>query len=258
VFEKSFTVQVCAKFHENTQTHIGRLTGNPLAQQDVPESLLNSVFILVAPFKSFGTLTTQPIHFFEVVISIRGLFFLKMSVALSAQCTHCLKATRQRCTGCKIAYYCCVTCQNADWSLHRVECKTKGSDYDEGQVCAQLVARVMNSRDIRDRFATTVRQPPPGSPVVHGVAIRCNDAVEARMALRDYNVDLHCNFLTRADQYMKTPPISVTGMRPGKDYVVVIEVKQHNGPLYASNAMAVPLDFDEPGQPITLVPPPAN
>ena len=47
-------------------------------------------------------------------------------------------------------------------------------------------------------------------------------------------------------------------MRPGKDFVIVIEVKQHDGPLYASNAMAVPLDVDEPGQAITLVAPPSE
>jgi hypothetical protein len=180
--------------------------------------------------------------------------FYQMS---TIQCTHCLKATNQRCTGCQIAYYCGPVCQKADWSLHRDECKTKCTNYDEGQVCAELIGRVMNSGDIRNRFATVVRTPPPKfSEAVHGVAIRCNNAVEARMALRDHNVDLHCNLLTRADQYMNTPPISVTGMRPGKDYVVLIEVKQHNGPLYASNAMAVPLDFDEPGQPVTLVAPP--
>lgn len=131
-------------------------------------------------------------------------------------------------------------------------------DYDENSLCAQLVGHVMNQRRIRDRFAQIICHPPLGikEHVVHGIAIRCNNAVEACMALREEDDDLHCNILTRADQYMSTPPISVTGMRPGKDYVVLIEVKQHDGPLYASNAMAVPLDFDEPGQPVTLVPPP--
>lgn len=70
------------------------------------------------------------------------------------------------------------------YALERDECKTKCTNYDEGQVCAELIGRVMNSGDIRNCFADVVRTPPPKfSEAVHGVAIRCNNAVEARMAL---------------------------------------------------------------------------
>lgn len=172
----------------------------------------------------------------------------------SLLCTTCVKPATKRCQGCQLAYYCSPECQNADWSTHKPECAAKGTNYDESVVCSRLIGQVMNDREMRDRFASWVRRPPKGAPhVVHGIAIRCNNSVEARLALRERNADLHCGFLTRADQYMETPPISVTGMRPGKDYVVLVEVKQHDGPLYASNAMAVALDFDEPGQAVTLV-----
>lgn len=182
-----------------------------------------------------------------------------MSLAQKPQalCTVCVNPASKRCQGCQLAYYCGPICQMSDWPTHKPECVSQGTNYDESVVCSQLIGHVMNDREIRQRFASWVRNPPKGS-VVHGVAVRCNNAVEARMALRERNCDLHCNFLTRADQYMSTPPISVTGMRPGKDYVIVIEVKQHNGPLYASNAMAVALDVDEPGQAITLVAPPSE
>jgi hypothetical protein len=135
-------------------------------------------------------------------------------------CTNCLKPTIKRCQGCQLAYYCGAACQKT------------GSD------------------NIRKKFASMVKPP------IHGVAIRCDNAVQIRMALRNCDVDLKCNFLTQADQYMDVAPISVTKMRPGKDYALLIEVKQHNGPLYASYATAVPFNFDEPGQPMVLVPPP--
>lgn len=165
-------------------------------------------------------------------------------------CTNCLKPTIQRCHGCHLAYYCSAACQKTDWPLHREECKTNCVDYDEYYACGQLLGHLMGSDNIRKRFASMVKPP------IHGVAIRCDNAVQIRMALRNRDVDLKCNFLTRADQYMDVAPISVTGMRPGKDYALLIEVKQHNGPLYASYATAVPFNFDEPGQPTVLVPPP--
>lgn len=156
-------------------------------------------------------------------------------------CASCLKFCQTRCSRCHIAYYCCNECQIVDWSKHVKECNRK---YDEFAICANLVKFFLNDREARNCFVSLVRS----NPGAHGVVIRCNNAYEARMAMRSHKGRLMMKILTHHEQYENTPPISVTGMRPGKDYVLVIEVKQSNGPLYNSNALAVAFDFDEPDQ----------
>ena len=55
--------------------------------------------------------------------------FLKKKLAAnveSSQCSRCLKKTKvklQRCSKCKLVYYCTVECQRADWSNHKILCR---------------------------------------------------------------------------------------------------------------------------------------
>lgn len=64
---------------------------------------------------------TQPL---VNVLSKPNLYEPSAGQKMELHCNHCyLLKPVQRCSGCKGVYYCCGTCQQADWPAHKTECK---------------------------------------------------------------------------------------------------------------------------------------
>jgi len=59
-----------------------------------------------------------------------GFHTYHMGADNKLNCNACDKAPAvgkklMKCSGCGLAFYCCVDCQKADWAHHKVNCRTK-------------------------------------------------------------------------------------------------------------------------------------
>lgn len=152
-------------------------------------------------------------------------------------CAGCLKPTSTCCTKCKIAFYCGPECQRNDWKVHKAECASGCTNYDAREACNAIAAHLAGNPGVRAQFSERVRS----NPQAHGIGVVYKNGHEVRLARTTGNLSVEAFFLTEASQYASTPPVSLTGRHPERDYVLLVEVRVPGDTqgLCASVAMAI-------------------
>lgn len=85
--------------------------------------------ILFSKKDIFGGNMNKEIFVYSIIIPVSALVTAGPVSAASAAdelkpCNVCKKLTIKKCAGCKLAYYCSRECQEADWKIHKLTCKS--------------------------------------------------------------------------------------------------------------------------------------
>ncbi len=90
------------------------------------QGVMNCSFeVFDVPSRGRGIKTKVPLNKGNCVLSCEPFAFVSRSETRGKTCDSCLSASDklQRCSACKMIYYCSQTCQKKAWGTHKLECK---------------------------------------------------------------------------------------------------------------------------------------
>lgn len=154
------------------------------------------------------------------------------------QCSQCgAIEPRFTCSKCDMPRYCNAECQHKHWPAHKKTCAapvpTTATTYDASVLCGRMHAHLaaLSDADRTQLFTLASAQRD-----VYALCFRCDSYAEYEQFLKGQT---RCNYLHthRARELAGIAPLSVMGKRPDQ-LVILVEMKQAEGPLYASLAFA--------------------